>query len=127
LPPGRGPATRASFDPCSSLACGDAAYYTGAGRAKQKEIKSRQRRTEDCLCQYFPQDLAVDVGEAAVDAVVADGELGVVNSEQVQDRGVEVVAVDGGLGFPRPLVALAVGDAGFEARAGEPGDEGAAV
>ena len=56
--------------------------------------------------------MPVDVGQAAVDAVVAEGEPLVVDAEQVQDRGVEVVAV-GRLvaACQRPLVALAVGDA----------------
>ena len=53
--------------------------------------------------------MPVNVGQAAVDAVVAERELGVVDPHQVQDRGVEVVAV--GLargGPPGPGVALAV-------------------
>ena len=33
----------------------------------------------------------VHVGQPAVDAVVADGQLRVVDAEQVQDRGVDVV------------------------------------
>ncbi len=52
----------------------------------------------------------VNVGQAAVDAVVAEREPGVVDPHQVQDRGVQVVAV--GLacgGPPGPGVALAVG------------------
>ena len=39
----------------------------------------------------LPNHVAVDVGQAAVDAVVADGQPGVVDAEQVQDRGVDVV------------------------------------
>jgi hypothetical protein len=57
----------------------------GAGRAKQKEIKSRQRRTEDCLWQYFPQDLTMNIGESSINAVVADGQLGVIDAQEVQD------------------------------------------
>ena len=37
--------------------------------------------------------MAVDVGQPAVDAVVAEGQPGVVDAQQVQDRGVQVVAV----------------------------------
>ena len=38
-------------------------------------------------------DVAVHVGQPAVDAVVAEGQLLVVDAQQVQDRGVQVVAV----------------------------------
>jgi hypothetical protein len=49
------------------------------------------------------------VRQAAVDAVVAVGELGVVDAEEVQDGGVEVVAAGGILGgFVGPFVARAV-------------------
>ena len=44
---------------------------------------------------------AMDVGEAAVDATVAEGELGVVDAEEVEDGGVEIVAGGGVVsGFP---------------------------
>jgi hypothetical protein len=33
----------------------------------------------------------VNIGEPAVDAVVADGEFGVVDAQEVQDRGVVIV------------------------------------
>ena len=69
--------------------------------------------------------MPVHVGQAAVDAVVAEGQPGVVDAEQVQDGGVEVVAVGGVLdGLVRPLVAGAVGDAPLDAAAGQPGGEG---
>src|SRR5215469_17347721 len=45
-------------------------------------------------------DLAVDVGEAEVAAGIAVGEPGVVEAEQVQDRRMEVVDVDGLLDGP---------------------------
>lgn len=40
------------------------------------------------------EDVAVDVGEAAVNAVVAESKAGVVEAEQVEERGVDVVTVD---------------------------------
>ena len=55
----------------------------------------------------------VDVGEPEVAARVAVGEPGVVEAHQVQDRGVEVVDVDGILGG---AVAVVVGDAVAESR-----------
>ena len=68
------------------------------------------------------------VGQAAVDAVVAEGQLGVVDAQQVQDRGVQVVAAGRARAvLPGPFVALAVGDAALDAAAGQPGDERAAV
>ena len=53
--------------------------------------------------------MPVHVGQAAVDAVVAEREPGVVDAQQVQDRRVQVVAVGlPGRGPPGPGVAFAV-------------------
>ena len=52
------------------------------------------------LCQDRLDHVAGDIGQAEVAAVVAVGQLRVVEAEQVQDRGVQVVdadAVDDGL------------------------------
>ena len=38
-------------------------------------------------------NVAVDVSEAAVDAVLADGELFMIDSPEAKDSGVEIVAV----------------------------------
>ena len=67
------------------------------------------------------------VGQAAVAAVVAEGELLVVDAEQVQDRGVQVVAVVRLAALSRTTRRSRRGDAALDARAGEPGDESAAV
>ena len=73
-------------------------------------------------------DLAVDVGEAEVAAAVAEGELLVVEAEQVQDGGVEVVHVDLVLrGLVAEFVGRAMGEAGFHAGAGEPDGEAVRV
>jgi len=53
-------------------------------------------------------DVAVDVSEAAIDAVLADGELLVIDAHEVEDGGVEVVDGDGVLGG---VVAVVVGGA----------------
>src|SRR5262249_4074548 len=51
-----------------------------------------------------------------------------VDAEQVEDGGVDVVAIAGVRGgLVRPLIALAVGDAALDAAAGEPGGEGEGV
>ena len=43
-------------------------------------------------------DVAVDVGEAAVDAVLTDRELLMIDAHEVENGGVEVVAVGGAFG-----------------------------
>ena len=65
------------------------------------------------------EDLASDVGESVAAAIVEVGELLVVETEQVEHRGMEVMdgaAVDGGL--EADLVKLAVGGASLDAGAG---------
>ena len=73
-------------------------------------------------------DVAVDIGETAVDACGAEGEFFVIDAHEVEDGGVEVVApCDAFGGFAAEFVAAAVGGAGFDACAGEPCDEASAV
>jgi len=57
----------------SSLAYGDAAYYDGEPAQAKRYKKKAREREKDHLCQYFPQDLTMDVGEPPIDPVVADG------------------------------------------------------
>ena len=53
--------------------------------------------------------MAMDISEAAVDAVLADGEAFVVDAHEVENGGVEIVAVSGAFGgLEGELVALAV-------------------
>src|SRR5436190_8263675 len=80
------------------------------------------------LREDFPDDIPVDIGEPPVDAAVTDTELLVLNAQQVQDRGVEVVSGGHVLnGFPRPFIAQTVSTAGLHSAAGEPGNECASV
>ena len=66
--------------------------------------------------------MAGDVGEAVVTAVVAVGELFVIEPEHVEDGGVEVVDVDLILGdADAAVVGGAVDGATFDAGAGHPG------
>src|SRR5262245_43304758 len=58
--------------------------------------------------QHFPDDASVDVGEAEVAALKLEGQPLVVDAEEVQDRGLEVVDVNGILGN---VVGEVVGDA----------------
>ena len=54
-------------------------------------------------------DVAVDISEAAVDAVLTDGEAFVIDAHEVEDGGVEVVAVGGSFGsLIGEVVALTV-------------------
>ena len=71
-------------------------------------------------------DVAVDVGQAAVDAAGAEGELFVIDAEEVEDGGVDIVDFCGVVaveGFVAEVVAEAVGDAAADAAAGEPVSE----
>ncbi len=59
----------------------------------------------------------MDVGEAAVDAVVPDGEPFVIDAQLMKEGGVDVVDVGRMVSverFETPLVALAIGSASDE-------------
>ena len=74
--------------------------------------------------QDVADDLALHVGQAEVAAGVAVGQPRVVQAQQVEDRGVEVVDVDAVLGdVDAVLVGRAVDDPAFDAAAGQPGRE----
>src|SRR6266542_7025980 len=78
--------------------------------------------------EYFSDDVALHVGQTPVGAVVAEGESPVIDAEEMQHGRVEIMGagrVAGG--FPRPFVALAVGQAAFHAAPGHPADKRAAV
>ena len=84
------------------------------------------------LCQDVPDHVPVHVREAAVGAVVSEGQLLVIEAEEVQDGGVDIVTLGEALAvgrFEAPFVALSVGEAAFDAAAGEPvgEDEGVMV
>ena len=74
--------------------------------------------------QDLSDDSTVNVGQAAVDAVVAKCQSRVVDAEEMKHRGMEVVAIGWVLGrLVRPLVAGTVNDAPFDSAAGQPGGE----
>ena len=63
------------------------------------------------------------IGQSAVDGVVAEGQFRVVDTEQVQDRRVDVVDLRRVLAVERlvaPFIARTVGHASFDAAAAEP-------
>ena len=73
-------------------------------------------------------DIAVDVGQAEVAAVVAEGELFVIQAQQVEDGGVEIVMRDAVLdGVHAELVGGAVGDPRLDATARHPHGEAVMV
>ena len=65
----------------------------------------------------------MDIGQAAVDSIVPEGELGVIDAELVKERGVDVVHL-GGVGaverFVAPLIAFTVGDARLDSAPAKP-------
>ena len=72
----------------------------------------------------FADDFAVDVGESVIAAEVASGEFEVIDAEQVEQGGVEIVDVDStGHDAVAEVIGFAVGEAGFDSAAGHPGAE----
>ena len=73
------------------------------------------------LRQNRADDLATNIRQSEVAALVAVGEALVVDAELVQDRGMQVMDVDDVLGgMIAKFVGRAVRDAGLDAAAGEP-------
>src|SRR5262245_49483504 len=86
----------------------------GSPRAGQT-ARSKNAALRQNLCDH----LAMHVGEAPVNAVMADSQPLVVNPQQIENRRVQIVApraIDGGL--VGKVVALSVGRAGLNSRAG---------
>src|SRR5207237_1320564 len=68
------------------------------------------------------------IGQAAVSAVVAEGQFFVIDAEQMENGCVQVVAVRFVFeGTPRPLITFAVRKSRLETRASHPGYKCAAV
>ena len=67
--------------------------------------------------------MAVNIGQAAIDAIVPNGQPGVVDAEEMQDGGVDVVNLGWMLpvgGFVPEVVAWAIGHTALDAAAREP-------
>src|SRR4051812_47026245 len=61
------------------------------------------------LCNERVNHLPVHICQPTISAVVAEGELGMVDAEQVKNGGMDVVTVSGMFcGFVRPFVGAAV-------------------
>src|SRR5579871_6880240 len=118
---------RASLRSCSKRAPGRSAtphagpfrfhFWSVAACRTPKKRSSAGRWSGD----KAGNDVAVDVGEAEVATGVAVGQLRVVEAEQAQDRGVQVVDVDRILHrLEAELVGGAVDLAALDAPAGHP-------
>ena len=80
------------------------------------------------LGEDFVDDVALDVGEAEVAAGVAVGEFFVIETEEMEDGGVEVVDVDAVLGgLESEVVGGAVDVAAFDAPACQPHGESVVI
>ena len=63
----------------------------------------------------------MDVGKAVVSSLITVGEFFMVDAEEVEDGGIEIVDVDRVLGdVVAPIVGLTVCDAAFYSTAGHP-------
>ena len=72
--------------------------------------------------------LAVDIGESTLDTVVIVSQLGVVDSEEMQHSGVEIVPRNRPLnGFPTDLIRVPERETWFEACTGHPATETVAI
>jgi hypothetical protein len=64
--------------------------------------------------------MTVNVCQATVDAVVAERQTRVIDTQQVQYGGVQVVAPDGIESFPSPFVTLAMCNSAFDSGPRQP-------
>src|SRR4051794_34289375 len=78
--------------------------------------------------ENFSDDMSMHISQTAIDAILANGQLLVIDAKQVEHGRVKVVAV--GFIFRRlvsPVIAAPVGDAGLDAGAPKPRHETAAI
>ena len=70
----------------------------------------------------------MDIREAAIHAILTPGQLGVVDTQQVQNRRMEVVRVGRVLrGLERKFIALAICNTGLDTGAPDPANERTAI
>ncbi len=100
----------------------------GQRREEQVGEKSEGEGRIHYLCDDLLDHMPVHIREAAGDAVVVEAELLVIEAEQVQRGGMEVVAVGGILsGFEAEVVGAAICGAALDAAACHPGGEGSGI
>src|SRR6266545_6986343 len=75
-------------------------------------------------CQNLPNHFAVDIREPALDAIVVESQSRVIQTQQMKQRGVQVVDGAGVLDrLVTKFVGGAVAEPAFHARAGQPDGE----
>src|SRR5262249_40437536 len=102
----------------------------GPSPARMSAVRSRSTRQPMislASTQYLPNHVPMHIREPTVGAVVAKRQSFMINAQEVQDGGVQVVTIEGQVGTPAPIVARAVRGASLDAGTGQPGDRGAAV
>ena len=101
---------RSSFGP-DSLALSIVGDRPVGGKIGIRESGPRMPRTMALPSGYSaqdrPHDLAFGVGQPVLAAVVGEGQAGVVEAQEVQDRGVQVVDVDAVDPARRPTASVA--------------------
>ena len=76
------------------------------------------------LREKLVDDVAVHIGQSSLDAVVVVGELSVIDPQEVQCGGMEVVAERGSDGGEAEVVTGAVGSPALDATASQPDPSG---
>lgn len=88
---------------------------------KNSDPKSSTFRLDFALCQQTPHDLTVDVGKTEVSPLELIGEAGVVEAQEMQQGGVQVVDVDGIFSnIETEFVARAIGKAALNTAPSHP-------
>ena len=87
-------------------------------------MPGKRQASRSVLREQLAYHPAMDVGQAALDAVVVERQAGVVDAEQVQYRGVEIMNAGRVLGdLPADVIARSVCNAMFETGARQPDAE----
>jgi hypothetical protein len=93
-----------------------ASDYSQIGGSERKQIA-----VGEALGEYLLDQMAMDVGEAVVAKLVAVGEPLVIDSQQIKNRGVQIVHVHSAVDdVVTHVVGLPVNDAGLHTASGQP-------
>lgn len=90
-------------------------------RTRADAVPTRCLSTRPCSSQNAADQFTTNVRQPVVPAAVAIGEAFVVQAQQMENRGVEIVRVNGiADGLDAVFVGLAMDDATLHARASQP-------
>lgn len=102
--------------------------HEGMGRDAEGTHFEPVWKLEEKLREDALDDVAMDVGEAEVASAVMEGELLVIESEQMEDGRVEIMHMNAIVdGFISKIVGGAVSHSAFDAAPGQPHGEAEAV